>query len=175
MNPSNHCSLPFEERNQQDFLLVTARIQAALEKMANDKRIKRTEKKLAELAGCARGTLRNREWPLEQLNKLKDEARAAKETQEVVPRSNREKSNIERYQDLLSKNRDELLIWKYKHDTLRDMVQTLEGQRDAQKQRAENLEAQLRALIASTQPRSSNVTLLPIASTNVNEVKKQDQ
>jgi chemotaxis regulatin CheY-phosphate phosphatase CheZ len=161
----NSLTLPFDERNQQDFMLVTKRIQDALEKMGNDRRIKRTETNLAKLAECSRGTLRNRKWPMAQLEKLKEEARSAKVEVEVEPKATREKARVERYKEQLMKNRDELLFWKYKHDTLRDLVETLEGQRDTYKRRAEALETQLRS-IAAGDPQKLTGKLLPFSQTN---------
>ena len=169
MSEEKSTSLPFDERNQQDFLLVTKRIQDALEKMAADRRLKRTEVNLAKLAGCSRGTLRNRQWPMTQLEKLQAEARATKESAEPEPRAIREQSRIERYREQLSKNRDELLVWKYKHDELRDRILTLEAQRDAFKKRADDLEAQLRSIAISTAQRTANVTVLPVPGTAKDE------
>lgn len=165
MSTDTKTSLPFDERNQQDFMLVTKRIQDALEQMANDCRLKRTETNLAKLAGCSRGTLRNRQWPMEQLQKLKEDARAAQEQVEVEPRATREKAQVERYRDKLIRNRDELLFWKYKHDTLRDLVETLESQRDTYKRRAEALEAQLRSIATSSNSRKSPRKVLPFSPT----------
>jgi len=155
-------------------MLVTKRIQDALEQMANDRRLKRTETNLAKLAGCSRGTLRNRKWPMEQLQRLKEESRSAKEVAEPEPRTTREKSQIERYRNRLDKNRDELLFWKYKHDTLRDLVETLESQRDAYKRRAEELEAQLRS-IAVGNPRKSSGKVLPFSPTESDQDGETDK
>ncbi len=167
-------NFPFDERNQQDFMLVTKRIQDALELMANDRRLKRTETNLAKLAGCSRGTLRNRKWPMEQLQRLKEESRSAKEVAEPEPRATREKFQIERYRNRLDKNRDELLFWKYKHDTLRDLIETLESQRDAYKRRAEELEAQLRS-IAVGNPRKSSGKVLPFSPTESDQDGETDK
>lgn len=156
-------NLPFDERNQQDYMLVTKRIQDALEKMANDRRLKRTETNLARLADCSRGTLRNRKWPMEKLQKLKEDARAAIEQVEVEPRATRGKAQVERYREQLTKNRDELLFWKYKHDDLRDQLETVKSQRDAYKRRAEEFETQLRS-IAVESSRKSSGEVLPFSS-----------
>ena len=43
MSTDTKANLPFDERNQQDFMLVTKRIQDALELMANDR---------GEVRGC---------------------------------------------------------------------------------------------------------------------------
>lgn len=164
MNTNTTVSLPFDDRNQQDFMLVTKRIQDALELMTNDRRLKRTETNLARLAGCSRGTLRNRQWPLKQLQKLKDDARTAKEQVEVEPRATRQKAQVERYREQLVKNRDELLFWKYKHDSLRDQMETLASQRDAYKRRAEEFETQLRS-IATSNSRKSIGKIFPFSPT----------
>lgn len=154
---------PYDERNQQDFMLITGRILDALKAMSDDRRLKRTEANLAKLAKCSRGTLRNRKWPISQLEKLKAEARKAKDEVEVEPKPVREQVRVERYKEQLSKNRDELLFWKYKHDSLRDSVETLESQRDTYKRRAEGFEAQLRAIAAAANSPKSMGTLLPFS------------
>lgn len=63
---------PYEERNLEDFKLITKNITFALEKIANDDSIPATEQSLADLAGCSRGTLRNRIWPLKRLKLIKE-------------------------------------------------------------------------------------------------------
>lgn len=167
MSTDTKAPLPFDERNQQDFMLVTKRIQDALAQMANDRRLKRTESNLAKLAGCSRGTLHNRKWPLEQLQKLKEEARSVKEVAAVEPRATREKARVERYREQLMKNRDELLFWKYKHDALRELVETIEAQRDTYKRRAEELEAQLRSIAMASKSRKSVGKVLSFPPTDV--------
>lgn len=174
MSTDTKANLPFDARNQQDFMLVTKRIQDALELMANDRRLKRTETNLARLAGCSRGTLRNRQWPMEQLQKLKTDARATKEQVEVEPRATREKAQVERYREQLMKNKDELLFWKYKHDALRDLVETLESQRDVYKRRSEDLEAQLRS-IATGNSRKSSGKVLPFSPTESDQNSETDK
>lgn len=174
-NTDNKTSLPFDARNQQDFMLVTKRILDALEQMANDQRHKRTETNLAKLAGCSRGTLRNRKWPLDKLQKLKEETRKVKVETEAEPRAMREKNRVERYKEQLIKNRDELLLWKYKHDALRDMVETLESQRDTYKSRAEGLEAQLRSIVAPSKSRKSSGKVVSFVATQVSNNNETEE
>lgn len=166
MNMDTSAPLPFDERNQQDFMLVTKSIQDALQQMANDRRLKRTEINLAKLAGCSRGTLRNRKWPIEQLQKLKEEARSSPDEADVEPRATRDKARVDRYREQLIKNRDELLLWKYKHDALRDLVETIEAQRDTYKCRAEELEAQLRSIAAAGKPQKTLGKVLSFSATD---------
>jgi len=174
MSTDLKANLPFDERNQQDYMLVTKRIQDALEQMANDRRLKRTETNLARLASCSRGTLRNRKWPIEKLQKLKEDARAATEQVEVEPRATRGKAQVERYRERLIKNRDELLFWKYKHDALRDQLETIQSQRDAYKRRAEEFEAQLRSIAVGNSRKSPGkiIPFSPSTSAQSTETKK---
>lgn len=154
-------ALSFDERNEEDFAEITRRIHVALEKLSTDRRLKRTQANLAKLAGCSRGTLRNRGWPLEKLATFKNETKealsaAAKQEQQIAV----EKSPVEILEERLTKNRDELLAWKYKHDAMRDKVQTIEAQRDAYKRRTEQLEADLRAIaLRATVPAQKNTVI----------------
>jgi len=142
-------TLPFDERNQQDFIQTTKRIQDALEQLSSDRRLKLTEANLARLADCSRGTLRNRKWPIQQLQILKVTAKKLKDAKILEgpePRAAREKSRVDRYREQLDKNRDELLAWKFKHDDLNAKIQTLETQRDNFKRRCEALEIRVKEL-----------------------------
>lgn len=161
--------LPYDERNEQDFLAMTKRIQAALDTMRTDRRVKRTETNLAKLADCARGTLHNRKWPISCLKQLKEEARQAREqVQSPAPRVT-ETARVDKYREQLALSRDELLAWKYKHDDLRARLQTLEAQAADWKRRALEAEAQLRSARTVVSASKTNVTVLPLAPTSKNE------
>src|SRR5436190_1649422 len=62
---------PYDGRNAADFLQIGKNISLALDQIAVDKTIPATEESLANLAGCSRGTLRNRQWPLVRLREIK--------------------------------------------------------------------------------------------------------
>lgn len=62
---------PYDERNKNDFDDMTQRIEDALKMIEDDETIPATEAKLCKLAKCNRGTLRNREWPLDRLKEIK--------------------------------------------------------------------------------------------------------
>jgi chromosome segregation ATPase len=145
MSTTPNIQLPFDERNQQDFLDVTGRIEAALEAMRNDRRLKKTEANLAKLSQCSRGTLRNRGWPIETLRKLKLESKATTEASAAVTQE-REETRVARYKQQLALSRDELMSWKFKHDDLALRVETLQGQNRGYASRVEALEARIREL-----------------------------
>jgi hypothetical protein len=166
--------LSFDDRNQKDFLLVTKRIQDALDKLENDKRLKRTETNLADLAVCSRGTLRNRGWPLARLKTLKEESRASKEKPQPDPGAAGEESSIDRYKKQLAMNRDELLVWKYKHDDLLRKVQTLEAQLKTYKQRAEAHEAQIRAAAICAGRKKATITVLSVTQRESSEPQSHE-
>lgn len=62
---------PYDEQNKADYLVISNNIEAALNIISTDLNISATEKSLAKLAGCSRGTLRNRVYPLEKLRYIK--------------------------------------------------------------------------------------------------------
>ncbi len=161
MTTTSVAPLPFDEKNQQDFLDATGRIQAALETLKNDRRLKRTEVNLAKLAQCSRGTLRNRSWPIEALKQLKLEAKVPPSDAPSVSQA-KEESRIERYKWQLERNRDELLSWKFRHDDLAERLETLQAQNKAYKERVATLESQVRELESRLRRDSGGGTITPL-------------
>jgi len=106
-----------QEKNEQDFVDVTRRIQEALARIESNAKLKATQDVLAKLADCSRGTLNNRKWPLDQLRKIKD---ARKTTVQVTIDETsavaKEESRIERYKQQLYDSREEVLLWKTRYD-----------------------------------------------------------
>lgn len=102
-------SAPYDQRNLEDFKLISKSIAAALEKIDHDASIPATEKSLAELAGCSRGTLRNREWPLARLKLIKED-RGKKVAEKRTPKS-KPKSNYEELIVALKASRTEAATW----------------------------------------------------------------
>lgn len=86
---SNKKELPFDEKNRIDFEAVTAKIKAALAEIEANPAIPASGAKLAELAGCGRKTLYNREWPVKKLEEIKT-ARKTLKTEQTKKRSNYE-------------------------------------------------------------------------------------
>lgn len=106
-----------QEKNEQEFVEVTRRIQDALARIESDQKLKPTQDVLAKLADCSRGTLNNRKWPLDQLRKIKDARRTPVQlTVEETASGAKEESRIERYKQQLYDSRDEVLLWKARFD-----------------------------------------------------------
>lgn len=106
-----------QEKNEQEFVEVTRRIQDALARIESDPKLKASQDVLAKLANCSRGTLNNRKWPLDQLRKIKDARKAPvklaiDETASIA----KEESRIERYKQQLYDSREEVLLWKSRFD-----------------------------------------------------------
>lgn len=69
----------YDDRNRADYEAITKRLGAALEKLEVDSNLPATEKALAKMARCSRGTLRARIWPLERLREIKRKRKDAVE------------------------------------------------------------------------------------------------
>ena len=61
-----------EKKNDADFLELTLRLKAALQKIEISPGLKATQSVLKKLANCSRGTLNNRKWPIEELTRIKN-------------------------------------------------------------------------------------------------------
>lgn len=111
------------EKNAQEFVEVTRRIQEALARLESDTKLKATQDVLAQLADCSRGTLNNRRWPLERLRKIKDARSAPKQpiTDESKTGVN-SASRIDRYKEQLYNSREEVLIWKARYDEVNERL-----------------------------------------------------
>ena len=67
-------------KNASDFDQLTEAIKDALKKIEGDRRLKPTQEVLAKLAGCTRGTLNNRGWPLTELDAVKQARKKKRES-----------------------------------------------------------------------------------------------
>ena len=103
---------PYDERNEKDYADVTKRIEDALKKMEDDKTIPATEAELCKLAKCSRGTLRNRQWPLERLKEIKKKRKGEKSDVPVEDENELE--------DQLKNSRTEAARWFYKFKNMEE-------------------------------------------------------
>ncbi|AWB33082.1 hypothetical protein [Orrella marina] len=111
------------EKNAQEFVEVTRRIQEALVRLESDTKLKATQEVLAQLANCSRGTLSNRRWPLERLREIKNARKVPK--QPITDGSKaavNTASRIERYKEQLYNSREEVLIWKARYDQVSERL-----------------------------------------------------
>ena len=102
---------PYDEKNAADFERISKNISLALEKIANDSLIPATEQSLADLAGCSRGTPRNREWPLIRLREIKRERKSEGQPVKTPHEHEREKSKEAELAASLKASRTEAARW----------------------------------------------------------------
>jgi len=102
---------PYDERNNEDFKLISKNIACALEKIAHDESIPATEASLAQVARCSRGTLRNRGWPLTRLKLIKEGRKktAVKEARTISKDARAD--NSKQLVSALNASRTEAAIW----------------------------------------------------------------
>lgn len=114
---STGISTALQEKNEQEFVEVTRRIQEALAQIESTPKLKATQDALAQLADCSRSTLNNRRWPLERLKEIKTARKIPKATKlDESAVEDKIESRIERYKQQLYDSREELLFWKARHD-----------------------------------------------------------
>lgn len=175
---------PYHEQNEADFLATTKRIEEALVLLRCDKAKKATEKGLAKLSGCSRGTLRNRKWPLRELKAIQLGRNESKEeSSDAKPATNSpatvhvdEKKTLE---EQLRKSRSEIAVWVDKHAQLNRRCRALKRSNEvvnklkvAAEERVKELEDNLaRANAALEKERSKNV-VVPFNANNVNPRKR---
>jgi len=135
-----------EEKNEQDFQDVTNRIWSAIKKIALNPKYKPTQAVLAKLAFVSRGTINNRKWPLEELNKIKARRKETDsdhpEIKQVKPTGQTEISLEER----LYLNREELRVWKVRADKEFRKVVQLEAIIKTQQAQIEIFESEVKRL-----------------------------
>lgn len=111
------------EKNEQEFVKMTDHIQLALVQIENDLKLKATQDVLARLSGCSRGTLNNRKWPLERLMEIKAARKAA--SKPLISQSGaaaKVESEVDRYKQQLEASRDEVRLWKTRHDSVKSQL-----------------------------------------------------
>lgn len=125
---------PYDERNEADYRAISNKIEIALNLIAADLTIPATEASLAELAGCSRGTLRNRVYPLERLKSLKQLRTKNRRTARISPAHRiavevhiDEKKNL---REQLNKSRSEVAVWVSKYSDLEREVKKLQRLKD---------------------------------------------
>jgi hypothetical protein len=155
---------PYDEKNTADFERIGKNIALALDKIANDPSIPATEQSLANLAGCSRGTLRNRKWPLSRLRQIKLDRKSEAEKAHASPKHQREKTKEEELAASLSASRTEAARWFDKckdveadNRKLKRGNELLVAQNEALKAEV----ARLRVASSSRSQQPANVTRFP--------------
>jgi hypothetical protein len=118
-------NLSYDEKNQQDFDANTDIIHGALDKISSTASLKATISQLSELTGLHRNTLRDREWPIERINKIKEERKVR-----AVLQKPEKKDQVKELESQLDKACKEVVLWFTKFKEKEQDFNRLELQRD---------------------------------------------
>ena len=121
----------FESRNKEDFDQNTEALSKALQDIASDKKIKATISEVSRVSGIHRNTIRNRRWPSERLEAIKEQ----RKLEELRLKLNKEKRQdpVSVLAEKLEKSRLEVVYWFNQRNELEQTARALEV-------RSENLE-----------------------------------
>ncbi len=113
-----------EARNHADFIALGEKIEQALLRIEKDRRLSATQVSLSKLAGCTRGTLKNRGWPLLRLKDIK-EARRSPGKKSGADCSNDNRASSPSLEESLQLSRDEVLRWMDKYESVSAELQSV--------------------------------------------------
>lgn len=102
-------SQAFDEKNRIDFDRNTDVLAEGILKIANDNSLKPTAAELSRITGIHRNTIRQRKWPLERLEAIKDSRRIEVLAQRVKAEKKQDPKTI--LMNRLEKSRLEVLYW----------------------------------------------------------------
>lgn len=121
----------FEGRNKEDFDQNTEALSKALQVIASDKKLKATISELSRVSGIHRNTIRNRRWPSERLEAIKEQ----RKLDELRIKLNKEKRQdpVSVLSEKLEKSRLEVVYWFNQRNEIEQTARALEV-------RSENLE-----------------------------------
>ena len=114
----------FEGRNREDFDQNTEALSMALQAIASDKKLKATISELSRVSGIHRNTIRNRRWPSERLEAIKEQ----RKLEELRLKLNKEKRQdpVSVLAEKLEKSRLEVVYWFNQRNELEQTARALE-------------------------------------------------
>lgn len=121
----------FESRNKEDFDQNTEALSKALQTIASDKKFKATISELSRVSGIHRNTIRNRRWPSERLEAIKEQRKL--EELRIKLKKEKRQDPVSVLAEKLEKSRLEIVYWFNKRNELEQTARALEV-------RSENLE-----------------------------------
>ena len=114
----------FDAANQIDFDRNTEVLTQGLLRIASDKSLKPTAAELSRITGIHRNTIRQRQWPVERLEAIKENRRAEVIAEKVKAEKKKDPKSI--LLERLEKSRLEVLYWFDKFQCSENEVLTLE-------------------------------------------------
>ncbi|MFV3329557.1 hypothetical protein ACNFIA_01340 [Pseudomonas sp. NY15437] len=114
----------FDERNKKDFDKNTEMLTEGLLRIASEKSLKATVAELSRITGIHRNTIRQRKWPLERLDAIKDNRELDALAEKIKVEKKKDAKSI--LSDRLEKSRLEVLYWFDKYQESESNFFTLE-------------------------------------------------
>jgi hypothetical protein len=167
---------PYDEQNATDFREMTEKIDRALKTIEESLTIPATEKELARLAECSRGTLRYRVYPLQRLKNIKLERKRKRESADNSKKSTVEVKTAEEIlreenatlRQQLHNSRSEVAVWVQKYQELKDeksrvtrAKQVLEAERQALREENKQLKQKLKKFEETQGVKPTNDVVIP--------------
>lgn len=114
----------FNNRNSEDFDKNTETLSRALAAIAADDKIKPTISELCRITGIHRNTIRNRKWPAERLEAIKEQ----RQLEELSRKLKKEKRQdpVSVLTEKLEKSRLEVVYWFNQRNESEETVRALE-------------------------------------------------
>jgi transcription initiation factor TFIID subunit TAF12 len=114
----------FESRNKEDFDQNTEALSKALQAIASDKTLKATISELSRVSGIHRNTIRNRRWPSERLEAIKEHRKL--EELRIKLKKEKRQDPVSVLAEKLEKSRLEVVYWFNQRNELEQTARALE-------------------------------------------------
>lgn len=114
----------FDAANKNDFDRNTEALNQGILRIASDKSLKPNSAELSRITGIHRNTIRQRVWPLERLEAIKDSRRLEVLAARVKVEKKKDPKNI--LMERLEKSRLEVLYWFDKYQDSQDSFYTVD-------------------------------------------------
>lgn len=99
----------FDSKNKDDFDKYTEALNKALASIASDRKLDATVALLSKLTGIHRNTIRNRQWPVQKLENIKDQRRL--EDISRLRKKDKKQDPVSILSEKLEKSRLEVVYW----------------------------------------------------------------
>lgn len=114
----------FESRNKEDFDQNTEALSKALQVIASDNKLKATISELSRISGIHRNTIRNRRWPSERLEAIKEQRKL--EELRIKLKKEKRQDRVSVLAEKLEKSRLEVVYWFNQRNELEKTARALE-------------------------------------------------
>lgn len=114
----------FDNRNQEDFDQNTEALSKALLAIASDNKLKATISELSRITGIHRNTIRNRQWPAQRLESIKEQRSLEALSRKLKQEKRQDPVRV--LTEKLEKSRLEVVYWFNKRNEAEETIHSLE-------------------------------------------------